>query len=517
LKKPEPTYSQFVFECINEFAEFIVEDNTLFPVDLETVSAAQTRPAQKLSLLKACLHGPVVAARKLKCFIKSEAYADVKDPRNISQYADEPKLQMGRFAMSMASYLKKFDWYGPGKTPLQIATRVAAICEGAEFVNLSDYHRMDGTITYALRQLDKVVFTKAFKHDLAELNELLRTNAGNIGTLPLGTTFEQGPSHGSGCSATSVSQTLRATFTSYLAYRNMRSGTSARYSARKCFKMLGLHFGDDGIDPGLPTDNHTWAAKKVGLVLEAALVQRGDRGVNFLARYYSPDVWFGSPDSMCDIKRQLGKFHVTVSLPHNVGPEDKLAEKARSYVSTDANTPVIGPFCKRAVSYWDGTDRKLGVGHWWGKFAESEQYPNTNGTGWMDAEFQLMLPGFDVETFDIWLESTTGLTTMLRAPLCHEIDATSARDVAVVVDGVVVPAEMPATALPAKETVPIAKNDEQKPLEKRKRKRNRDNNSHKKITELKPQQGDQKQSDGKPNIIKPPSKAKAMVYKKKEQ
>jgi len=216
LKRPEPKPSMFVDQCMIEFSEMVVGNATLHPMGVETIQEKQTRSAQKLSLAKAMVSGPYVK-RVLKCFIKAEAYADVKDPRNISTYNDKDKLTMAQFALALSAHCKQFPWYGPGQTPLAVATQVSKICQSATYVNQSDYHRMDGTITAYLRNIDRLIFMKAFGGYGPVLNELLKTNYDNVGYLPHGTKFEQGPSHGSGCSATSLSQTLRAAFTAYLA------------------------------------------------------------------------------------------------------------------------------------------------------------------------------------------------------------------------------------------------------------------------------------------------------------
>jgi len=445
LKGPEPKPNNFVYHCMEEFAELVVGDVVLAPVGVDTVIEKQTRPAQKMSLARALVAGPYsMLSGVLKCFIKSEAYSDVKDPRNISQYNDADKLEMAQFALALSSHLKQFPWYGPGKTPLEIAQRVAEICEGARcFANVSDLHRMDGTIKMFLRLVDRMVFMKAFKDHGATLNELLNRNAGNIGILPNGTTFEQGPSHGSGCSATSTSQTLRAAFLAYLAFRHTIDERGRYPSPKEAFDKLGIHFGDDGLDADLPISSHEWAANKVGLVLEAAVVNRGEPGVTFLARYYSSDVWYGALDSMCDIRRQLSKFHTCVRLPSNVPPEDKLVEKARGYLATDANTPVIGQLCRRAVALSSAEQRRrqLGLGHWWSQFDESVQFPNSNANGWMDGEFSRLFPEFDRDQFDEWLRSTGSLSQLLGPPLCCETKPATPTVFEVVVDGDVLSAK----------------------------------------------------------------------------
>ncbi len=435
LKKPEPKYSRFVQDCISEFADLVLKGAVLEPVCYEVVANKQTSASQKLSLMKAVLNGPF-RQLVLKCFGKAEAYPDIKDPRNISQYNDADKLDMAMIALALSEHLKQFAWYGPGKNPLEIAMRVAEICEGARnFVNISDYHRMDGTITYCLRQVDRAVCMKAFAHHRAKVNELLKTNVDNRGVLPLGTKFNQGPSHGSGCSATSVFQTLRAAFTAYLGFRNAILESGRHPTPMEAFASLGIHLGDDGLDADLPPANHQWAAEKVGLVLEAATVQRGFRGVNFLARYYSPEVWYGSLNSMCDIKRQLSKFHTTVRLPANVKPEQKLVEKAMSYVATDGNTPVIGEFCKRVLLLSSYRPRVLlGVGSWWSKFELSAQYPNEDVGGWMAVELAALFPEFDYGQFKGWLDSTKTAEDLLRAPICAEPEPATPTSVDVVVD-----------------------------------------------------------------------------------
>lgn len=454
LKKPEPKPCQFRDQCLREFIDLIVDGAILEPVDYAIVAEKQTRPAQKLSLLKAAVSGPHLR-KLLKCFIKAESYPDVKDPRNISTYNDVDKLSMSEFCIALAQHMKQFKWYAPGMTPLQVATRVAEICQTArQFVNVSDFTRMDGTISYFLRLVERGVLMKTFVNHRALLNELLKRNVDNTGVLPNGTRFEQGSSHGSGCAGTSLFQTMRAAFCAYLAYRHSRKADGSFYGPKEAFASLGIHSGDDGLDADLSVASHEWAAKKVGLVIEACVVERGFPGVNFLARFYSEDVWSGRLDSMCDVKRQLAKFHTTVRLPNNVLSEHKLVEKAMAYVATDGNTPVIGPFCKRVLSlsvYRPNTTH--GIANWWARFEHSVQFPNANADGWMDVEFYRQFPEFDHRIFDCWLVETRSATQMLEAPLCAEPKPATPSAADVVVDGDVLRAKHgaePGTVQPQK-------------------------------------------------------------------
>jgi hypothetical protein len=435
LAKPEPSPNRFRDRCIDEFAELVVNGTVLEPVSVDVIIDKQTTAAQKLSISKAAVSGGYLKS-VVKCFIKAEAYQDIKDPRNITTFNDSQKLDMGMFTLAISEHLKQFSWYGPGMTPLEISARIAEICMNAiSMVNLSDYKRMDGTITEKLRSVDRVVMMKAFRHHCGKLNELLKRSYGNRGFLPFGTTFEQRTSHGSGCPGTSTYQTLRSTFTSYLGFRRQQYVDGVEPCPQAAFDALGIHLGDDGADSDLRIECHEWAAKSVGLVLEAACIQKGDRGINFLARYYSPEVWKGCLDSMCDLKRQISKFHTTVRLPANVSPEHKLVEKAMAYVSTDRNTPIIGPFCRRVLELSEYRPKTLlGIGSWWSKFDESSQYPNENVGSWMDAELNLSLPKFDVSTFHNWLAHTGSAQELLSAPLCQEVEPPTTK-VPVIVDG----------------------------------------------------------------------------------
>jgi hypothetical protein len=344
------------------------------------------------------------------------------------------------------------------------------ICRNAEYVNISDYHRMDGTITYTLRQVDRAICMKAFANHRAKLNELLKTNVDNKGYLPCGTTFSQGPSHGSGCSATSLFQTLRASFTAYFAFRNQRTASGRHLTPEEAFAAIGIHLGDDGVDANLSTASHQWAADRVGLVLEAVVVQRGFRGVNFLARYYSPNIWYGDVNSMCDVKRQLSKFHTTVRLPKNVKPEQKLVEKAMSYVATDGNTPVLGAFCQRVLLRSPYRPKSLlGIGNWWAKFEASVQYPNQNVDGWMDVEFTALFAEFDRSQFDKWLASTGPVEELLCPPVCAEPRAAQPGGAAVVVDEDVVPAKTETNTVPSTNAPPKQETPSGKPTRRRRR------------------------------------------------
>jgi hypothetical protein len=143
---------------------------------------------------------------------------------------------------------------------------------------------------------------------------------------------------------------------------------------------------------------------------------------------------------MCDVKRQLSKFHTTVRLPANVAPEQKFVEKATSYVATDGGTPVIGELCKKLLLLSPYRPRSvLGIRSWWSKFDASVQYPNRNVDGWMDVEFENQFPEFDRDQFNQWLVGSQSSEELLSAPLCAEPRPPTPAESDVVVGEEVVP------------------------------------------------------------------------------
>jgi hypothetical protein len=452
LKRPEPQRTQFFNTCLKEFTKLLVDGTILHPEPIDTIVESQTSPQQRTSIARAILYGPF---RKfaLKCFVKAEAYLGVKDPRIISTYNDACKLDMACYAYALAQHCKQFPWYGPGKTPAEIAERVAEICTSAVVdANVSDFHRMDGTITYLLRQVERSIMMAIFPDYRSQLNELLKTDVDNISFMPFGTTYHQGPAQGSGSSATSLFQTLRSTFTAYMAYRHTtKLGSSVTLNAGEAFNALGIHTGDDSLSADLPAKSLKWACTKVGLIVEANIVDRGMRGINFLARYYSDEVWTGSTVSMSDIKRTLSKFHCCLRLPANIKPARKLAEKAFAYSLTDPNTPILGELCKRVLHFCPTSSLELNIHSFWAKYPSEVQYPNENYSGWMHAEIEHALPDFDQSMFRFWLSQCKSIDDILNAPLCVEI-AQPTTKLPVIVDNELI---LPPTGKP-----PLAKDPE---------------------------------------------------------
>jgi len=418
--KTELPLSPFLEQCMDEFVELIFDGHVLEPVEFDDVYEKQSRPTQRATLDRSMWES---AKRIMKTFVKAEAYENPKDPRVITTINGPDKRDYSTYVYPISEHLKNHcPWYAFGKTPLEISQRVADICSNANEVVFSDFSRWDGRKSSCFRRLDEKLVTKAYSPRHCEkATELARSQYLKKGVGRYGTFFDTLWSQSSGSPDTSSFNTVDDAFTAYATFRRMRiPGTSKFYHPEAAYSMLGIYGGDDGltanIDPALFRDT----ASALGAKMEAESVVRGKFGVNFLARYYSPNVWTGALDSCCSLHRQLSKFHATVRLPPTITAESKLIEKARAFYLTDKNTPIIGPFVSLVVALSLSMDQTDHQSIWNAQWDTPNQYPNENTEDWMEHVVACDIPEFDREAFDNWLASVRTLSDCLSPPLCME-------------------------------------------------------------------------------------------------
>lgn len=420
----------------DEFVELLVpKAHGLSPTDLDEVYARQDRPSQRQILERADQERP---RRVAKSFIKREAYADAKDPRPITTINGPDKRDYSMFMYPISGLLKSVPWYAFGQTPVEIAQRVSSVLSQATTAINTDFSRFDGRVSNILRDLERKVLTRAYKKQhLGDILELHRTQFNLRGVGRHGTRYSSGTARLSGSPETAAFNSIDNAFVSYVALRS-EPFNGTRRTPREAWASLGIYGGDDGLTADVSPAAAAKAAAQVGLKLTCDEVTRGKFGVTFLSRMYGPNVWFGDINSCCDIPRQLNKFHVTVTLPPTVTALDKLGEKARSFILTDANTPIIGELCRRVIrlrgEVGHRTDLRA-MAKWGADLPIEVQYPNEDDGGWMETycEQSLADVSFDHQLFRDWL-STTNTTTILTPPLCGEVKKATSKD-AVNVDG----------------------------------------------------------------------------------
>jgi len=435
--------SPFLVRVMQEFAEkFIPEHlaNTLDPTDDDEVLSRMDRPQQRRLLAAAeFLFDP---KRVINMFMKKEPYGNIKPPRPISTFNTSDKREYSKFIYALEAFLKKEEWYAFGKTPRDISARVVKILEHALFATPTDYAKFDGHGSDLMREFEKIILSRAFRPiHTAKAMELHASQYGLRAYGRFDSAYDSGYSRGSGSPETSVFNTIFNAFIAYLGNR-MTKIDGLYLSVDESWNRLGIYGGDDGLTAGISPEVYKKAASWVGQELSIDVIKRGEPGIQFLARVYSPAVWEGNPASCCDIKRQISKFHVTINLDR-VTPKMKLLEKVRSFLLTDSSTPIIGDFCRAAfLLQGEGEikpdERTAQIRRWKSMLPLEAQYDNTPGD-WMMEYVERTLPDFDYKKFTAWLDKADTFEKLLSPPMFMEPPVAKPTQPVVIEDEILLP------------------------------------------------------------------------------
>jgi hypothetical protein len=295
-----------------------------------------------------------------------------------------------------------------------------------------------------MRELERKVLVRAFARCYTE--EILELHSSQFELKAIGregNAYLTGFARASGSPETAAFNSIDNAYVAYLGFRLMKINGSFM-SPKLAYSKLGVYGGDDGLTADMDAEMYQRASRMVGLVLETECVKRGEMGVSFLARVYSPEVWHGDPSSCCDIRRQISKLHTTVALNSNITPLDKLKEKARSFILTDRNTPVIGEIVCLVEKVTGLAGPTTAAARWGHDCSASNQYPNED-SGWMQqyANDSLDPLGFDWETFRAWVTSASTAAELLAPPLCAEPTHPKTKTTVVLDGDVLEPAKKP--------------------------------------------------------------------------
>lgn len=224
-----------------------------------------------------------------------------------------------------------------------------------------------------------------------------------------------GLARASGSPETSLLNTFDNMFVAYYAIRLLWKSPGTRYTSLEAWKWVtekGIFGGDDGVVADIPEWALTKAAEQLGLNVKPVSIVRGDPFVNFLARFYTRDLWNGNPTSCCDVKRQLAKLHMANGRT-DVTPKQKLKDKLIGYALSDANTPIIGKFATKGLKLLDSV-KTAGVYQSWSTQGES-QYPNEFHEDFDDL-VEMQIPTFHRDAYEDWVDILSDADTMLVAP-----------------------------------------------------------------------------------------------------
>jgi hypothetical protein len=449
--------SKFLLTEMEVFVELLVPTPHVFiPYDVDEVYERQSRPAQRALLEQADSARP---SRFCKTFLKKECYQKVTDPRIITTFNTVDKREYARFIYVLSDEIAKYEWYTFGKTPRFIASAVAEICRRSAYgVCCADAARMEGHISSRPRLLERMILLRFFaKSYHTKLIDLHGSQSGVKARTVKGFLYTLDYQRGSGSGETALFNGLLSKFIDYLARR------LAGVLPGPAFRALGQFGGDDSIvteiSPfGIEGHFLVRAGAMVGQEIENVEFKRGAEDVNYLARLYTEDVWNGDEQSHCDLPRSLCKLHVTANLTQFT-PLAKLQQKLAGLWYTDRHTPIIQEILDAAervgMKFGDLVlDRR--IVSWWGKYKESEQWPN-HGFGPTHDFCAKYMPKANINPLLEYLERVSSCEQLLSMPPLVLIDDLPPNNKLLVVvdDSVVQPPYCPTTPTVLPPSAPV--------------------------------------------------------------
>jgi len=406
---------------MQEFAEFLIPyPHEGHPVDDDEVRERQDRPSQRNLVEDASVTGEFYK-RAWNCFVKKETYPKPTDPRNISVAAPATKLKYSRYQYAFGNeIMHEVRWYAFNKPPVDIAHEVTAILKTALWATLADGSRFDGHVSRRARILERIVMLRFFARQYhSGLNEAMDEQIGVNGSTECGRKYNSGYGRGSGSLETSNLNSVLSAFIGYCAHRNTLVN-GVKKTAEEAWEALGMYGGDDSIEGDVDPKALEKSSRAMGQDYEITTFTRGSMGINFLNRFYGPEVWNGDPNSIANPKRLLAKLWVGPASLTDV--KTRLGERLSGYYRMDRNSPVIGRICRAASTHLgDFEDGELMP--WDGMHPEDTNWPNVDESGWMMDMFNTFIPDFDHDRFNQWIDciNETGDTDLfLQAPMCTD-------------------------------------------------------------------------------------------------
>ncbi len=399
-------------QCLEFFMNHLVpldKRHKAVAYDFLEVQSRQVKPGQLRDLQTSGYYSNYSGI--IKTFMKAEVYGKPTDPRNISTFDSNMKIPYAAYIYPVMDMLKNYPFYAFGNSPREVAARVSEICANSKMVVCQDVTRMDGYVNEFCRQIEAMLLTHMYPVEQhAEILELHAASYNNAAVTSFGTWYDQEFSRGSGEMGTSAFNTILTLFMMFLAYVYDGYTMDEAWIRLKLYCVAG---GDDGVAGDVSVNSVIRSGRDVGFIVKAPFYERGETGVNFLARIYGPEVWHGDPNSMCSLRRQLEKFHMTQDLP--ISPEQKLYEKAFSFWLTDENTPVIGVYVNKVLELANNFKHTGSIVRFWDQYPKDEQYINIY-EDWMD---QVMVMELETESFDVAgfyreVESAKALSDLLN-------------------------------------------------------------------------------------------------------
>jgi len=336
----------------NEFIELIVPTPHIgAPKSIAEVDELQDRPSQRSRSNQARFWSFLSDHFKVQAFQKKESYGKITHPRNISTVPTQHTLKLSGFSLSMKEdCLKRFPWFSPAKTPVEMSAQVMVSAKYADEhgckIQCGDYSRFDGTIsTWLMQKVEHAVYLRWVDHEhYQELAILLNAELKSKAVTSDNVHYDPGSSRRSGSPLTSDGNTMMNAFVAYSAYRddNIDKQRAADLLTKCNF------YGDDSIIVGVEASKLELVAKYLGLTLKVESIDPG-QPVPYLGRFFIDPTT--SNISMQDPKRTMQKIGMTTA---SRGIELNIAatNRCEGYLSLEPGLPIITTYCERVIEHF---------------------------------------------------------------------------------------------------------------------------------------------------------------------
>lgn len=419
----------------------------LDPCSIEEVLRRQPAPSQRNRNAAALSGKP--DPNKLQVFNKRETYGKPTDTRIISPAPAMVMLEESQFMYPLADHFAQYTdcglpgiaggrscpWYAFGMKPADVHEAVASVAVSAKVGILdTDANRFDGNVKLALREFDQMLLARAYaRRHHSRMFKVRRKTFGYIAQTPDGFEYYTDATQLSGFPDTAALNSARSAFFSYSSLRLQGLTPSEAWAA------LGLYGGDDGFTADLDAEIFQKVARDFGMSMECVFIRRGEMGVNFLGRYYSPEVFTGDTNSMIDFARMIVKLHLTTDLQAVLHHKrwQKLAEKLTSLHCTDAETPVIRDLLAAATR----------TGRWSCPTAVGAFVVNTRAP-WMELVVDNACDKLNLDRAGLtaWLGIVNTVTQLLECPGFGEAETVLPKTAVIMNGDIVLPAGAELTA-----------------------------------------------------------------------
>lgn len=270
-------------------------------------------------------------------FLKVETTTNQTDPRNISPRKDEFMTVLGPIVASVEKHAHKAPFLVKGLNLKTRDKRMERLLRFDRFFEI-DFARFDMTISVDMLEVERTFVLANYPKQLfPEVHRAYDLMMQTTGISRMDTSYHRQGGRQSGDLTTSIGNGLLNRFSIWACLRNLPQGS-----------WDSFHEGDDGII-GVKAEYADIVREALQFLWVFGLQPKIDCydyiGLTSFCGRFLAETTQGLT-SYSDPLRTLTKLHTTCSM----GPPKELAlAKALSYLHTDRETPIIGPWCQAII------------------------------------------------------------------------------------------------------------------------------------------------------------------------